>query len=104
MDSKKIRNQKHISKRFHRAGAKKLLDRPTYCPNKQEKTRVLRKKLLERANPDPIPSAPPKTLKFGSFNVNGLDIESSWAVDQLLDKRGYDVSVYNVTNVLHVLT
>ena len=31
-------------------------------------------------------------LKFGSFNVNGLDIEVSWAVQQLLQNRGFDVS------------
>ena len=33
-----------------------------------------------------------ETLKFGSFNVNGLDIEARWAVEQLLDTRGFDVS------------
>ena len=33
-----------------------------------------------------------ETLKFGSFNVNGLDIKARWAVEQLLNTRGFDVS------------
>ena len=30
-------------------------------------------------------------VKFGSFNVNGLDIEVAWAVQQILLSRGFDV-------------
>ena len=90
----KLQTKQHIDRRKHRASTNKLLDRLTYSPNKhkQKKTRELRKKLQEKALPVPLPSAPTKTLKFGSFNVNGLDIESSWAVEQLLERRGYDVS------------
>ena len=40
-----------------------------------------------------------ETLKFGSFNVNGLDIEASWAVEQLLDTRSFDVSRDYHTNL-----
>ena len=99
----KVRTQQLIAKRQHQARTNKLLDRLTYSPNKhkQKKTRELRKKLQEKALPVPLPSAPTKTLKFGSFNVNGLDIESSWAVEQLLERRGYDVSgLYSLPHIL----
>ena len=34
-----------------------------------------------------------QTLKFGSLNINGLDIEAGWAAQQLLTNRGFDVSL-----------
>ena len=89
----------------HKARTNKIIDRLTYSPNKhkQKKTKDLRKKLQAKTLPDSLPLAPLKTLKFGSFNVNGLDIESSWAVEQLLDRRGYDVSVYCVHCTLNYM-
>ena len=39
---------------------------------------------------------PPAMIKFGSFNVNGLDVESSWAVQQLLREKGFNVSNINI--------
>ena len=45
--------------------------------------------------PDPEPS-PVSSLKFGSININGLDLEASWAVDQLLKNRGYDVRITTI--------
>ena len=105
MDPKNIRNQHHISKRHHRARTNKLLDRLTYSPNKHmaKKTKDLRKKLQAKTLPVSLPITPLKSLKFGSFNVNGLDIESSWAVEQLLNRRGYDVSVYCVHCTLNYM-
>ena len=35
-----------------------------------------------------------QTLKFGSFNINGLDTEAGYIVDQLIETRGFDVSVF----------
>ena len=43
-----------------------------------------------------------ETLKFGSFNVNGLDIEARWAVEQLLETRGFDVSNVFHTKFVHI--
>ena len=42
-----------------------------------------------------IPPKSPITrqaMKFGSFNVNGLNLEAGWAVQQILKTRGFDVS------------
>ena len=33
-----------------------------------------------------------KTLHVGSINVNGLDMEASWAVSELLREKKFDVS------------
>ena len=37
------------------------------------------------------PSYP--TLKFGSFNVRGLDTEAFWYIEELVTDRGFDVRV-----------
>ena len=72
----------------------KLIDRITYCPkkHKQKFVKSLRKKLQSKKaivdDPDPTPVS---SLKFGSININGLDMEASWAVTQIISNRGYDV-------------
>ena len=74
----------------------KIIDRTTYCPekHKQNYTKKLRSKLESRVEKE-RKSTPSSTssIKFGSININGLDLEASWAVDQLLSTRGYDVSL-----------
>ena len=84
--------------RLNSFGAKKrttkIIDRLTYSPNKHKnkKKRKMREN-LRAMDPQTIEAPVLKeTLKFGSFNVNGLDIEARWAVEQLLDTRGFDVS------------
>ena len=67
---------------------KKIVDKITYNPIK----RNLRAK--QKNIPKTIPASLSPKLKFGSFNVNGLDIEAAWAVEQLLTKRGFDVSLF----------
>lgn len=73
----------------------KIIDRLTYSPpkHKQKITKQLRKALQVKdpTNPHPPPSTP-TSIKFGSMNINGLDMEAAWAVEQLLSKRGFDVS------------
>ena len=44
------------------------------------------------------PAEPNPTIRFGSFNINGLDLETGWAVEQLLISRGFDVS-----NIPHIV-
>ena len=86
-------NSFHAKKR-----TSKIIDRLTYSPNKHKnkKRRKMRESLIAM-KPQTI-KAPiiKETLKLGSFNVNGLDIEARWAVEQLLDTRDFDVS-----NVYH---
>ena len=95
----KRRNFYHGKQR--KADTKKIVDKITYSPqkHKQKVTRALRQKLQNRKTPTTTtaPPPPPK-LKFGSFNVNGLDTEAAWAIDQLLKKRNFDVSI-NIRNI-----
>ena len=73
--------------------SRKIVDRITYNPSKhkQKKIRALRLKAQSNPPAEDCPSAPQTLLKFGSFNVNGLDVEAAWAVEQLLRGRGFDV-------------
>ena len=55
--------------------------------------KAMRQKLQTRTLPTIKPPDAKKTLKFASFNVNGLDLEVGWTIQQLLQTRGYDVSI-----------
>ena len=72
----------------------KIMDRLSYTPpkHKRKETKKLRKTLQEKKVPPPKPTISRQTLQFGSFNVNGLNLEAGWAVQQLLNTRGFDVS------------
>ena len=90
------RSNFHFSKRQNKVNSKKIVDKLTYNPakHKQKLTRKSRLLLQQKIIPTPKPITPPQTIKFGSFNVNGLDLEAGWAVGELLKHRGFDVS-YN---------
>ena len=72
----------------------KLMDRLSYSPNKhRDKKRKKMRAALQAKNPSTDKTPSSKTsLKFVSFNVNGLDLDSGWAVQQLLVDRDFDVS------------
>ena len=87
------RLRKRYKKRKTKATTNKLIDRLTFNPqkHKQKVTRKLRQTLQRKTLPTPAPATESiTTLKFGSFNVNGLDLEALWTVEQLLS-RGFDV-------------
>ena len=97
--SKTKRHFKQIRQRKPQHISKKIVDKLTYNPgiHKQQKTRNLRKKLRQRTLPlNPPPPPPPQTIKFGSINVNGLDVQAAWAVEKLLKDRKFDVSLLHL--------
>ena len=72
----------------------KIHDRLTYVPqkHKQKFKNNLRQKLATCSPSKPPKVTPPKTtIKVGSINLNGLDLEASWAVEQILSKHDLDV-------------
>ena len=83
--------------RRRKADSRKILSRITYNPkkHKQRKTRRELWNKLQQSEPPAPPSIPNvhNTMKFGSFNVNGLDVEAAWAVEKLLKDRGFDVII-----------
>ena len=50
-----------------------------------------RQKLQQKALADLKPRSEKTSMKFGSFNLNGLDLETAWAVKELVSKHGFDV-------------
>ena len=103
--TKSCRHRRQSGKRQHQTSTNKIVDRITYSPNKHKHkgAKAMRNKIQDKVIPPPQPYIAPTTLKFGSFNVNGLDLEAGWAVQQLLSKRGYDVS-NNVNSANEVQT
>ena len=86
-------NSRAYSKR-HAIRTNKIIDRLSYSPlkHKHKERRKLRQKLQARRllpNTEPEPKC---FLKFGSLNVNGIDLEVNWAINQLISDRGFDVS------------
>jgi hypothetical protein len=99
MERKKTNSKRHslhFKNRDKKPQTNKIIDRITYNPetHKQKVTRNLRQKLQRKKIPQPNQALPPTSLKFGSFNINGLDLETCWAVKELLTKRGFDVKYY----------
>ena len=88
------RRKSDFLKRHTKPKTNKITDRLTYNPkkHKQKRTSAMRQELQQKKMhpPKPVPQHP--VLKFGYFNVNGLDLEASWAVEQLLKTRDFDVS------------
>ena len=76
----------------------KIMDRITYNPIKhKDKARIRLRKCLQKRSLKPQPPlVTPTTLSFGSLNVNGLDLEAGWAVEQLLITKGFDVSILRI--------
>ena len=91
--------RKRNYKARHKLQTSKVLDRLTYVPkkHKQKQIKDLRQQLQKKEVLSKNTSSPPTKLKFGSFNVNGLDLEACWAIQELLEKRGFDVSYKSET-------
>ena len=83
-----------IKRRLRKANTNKIIGKITYSPkkHKQALTKKLRRNLQTK---DPIvhnPVVEHVSIKFGSININGLDMEAGWAVEQLIAKKKLDVS------------
>ena len=73
----------------------KVLDRLTFSPRKHKlkETRKRLKAMQDRPQQAVQPSPPVQepTIKFGSFNINGMSSETGWAVGELLRTKDFDV-------------
>ena len=94
-NTKGKRNLEKAKARSNRIQTNKIIDRITFNPQKHKNKvrKKLRQKLGKGSIAPQLPIAPSASLKFGSLNINGLDLEASWAVDQLLDTKGFDVRI-----------
>ena len=97
------RNARLVRKRA-KIQTNKIMDRLTFNPkkHKQKKVKGLREKLQQRDREDPGPLSVKTSLKFGSFNINGLDLETAWAVGELVKKHGFDVQIFKGCMYIHL--
>ena len=74
-----VRPSQHCGARHEKVNSRKIISKITYNPakHKQRITRKLRKNLQEAKVPQPKPVTQPSALKFGFFNVKGLDLETA---------------------------
>ena len=84
---------RHIASKKAKPDTRKIVDRITYNPkkHKNKEKRELRRKLQQKSLKNDVPKGSSTTLKFGSLNINGLGIEAGWAVEQLLESKGFNV-------------
>ena len=79
-------------KKKRKNNSRKFIDRISSsqsAPTEHRKTKrqTLRNKPLSASSSH----APSSTLKFGSMNLNGLNLETSWAVEELILEHKFDV-------------
>ena len=87
---------KRVSRAYnkrHTIRTNKIIERLGYSPAKhkhREKKKMVQK--LQARVLSPIVEPEPKNfLKFGSFNINGMDLEVNWAINQLVSDRSFYV-------------
>ena len=101
------KSSRHLlqGKKRIKAKTNKLVDRLTYIPSKhkQKVTRELRNRLKKKSISPPKSKECSNTLKFGSHNINGLDLEASWAVNELLRTRDFDVRNYSKNYLINIV-
>ena len=88
---------KRLSRAYNKRHAprtNKIVDRLGYAPakHKRKERRKMIQKLQARVMTPIVEPEPKNFLKFGSFNINGMDLEVNWAINQLISDRGFDVS------------
>ena len=88
------RSQLYYKKRKARNRARKAANQLSYVPekHKQSFTRALRNKLKNRHIPSSKSAKMPgESLLFGSFNIQGLDLDAYNAVQDILQEKKFDV-------------
>ena len=86
---------KKLGRRAFKVNSNKIIDKLTYVPerHKQKFVNKLRQKLAQKPSLKPSSNQQPSSsLKIGSININGLDLEAHWAVQELLNEHKFDVS------------
>ena len=99
------RHERSVNKRA-KAQTNTIISKLTYSPAKHKNKQIRTMMLNQRKAAVQEPTAPrsiPK-VKFGSFSVNGLDLEVQWTVHQLLQNRGFDVCPHILIIVVPVFT
>ena len=90
--SNKRTNKRNILKRHHISFNKNKSDKKSQDELHQQKfNRATRKALQKDCGIESVPQPSSSTLKFASININGLDLEAEWFVNEVLKTRQLDV-------------
>ena len=86
------RNSRYAAKR-QRIKTSKLIDKITFNPSihKQKNRRKLREELQRRSFKPHVQPIDIPEMRFGSFNVKGVDLETSDALQSLILAKDFDV-------------
>lgn len=95
--------RKKYEKRKARSRANHVSNRLTYCPrtDKNKFTKKLRAQLQSMPVPPSVPLATTVTMEIGAININGLSMESSWALEEIVSK--YNLKVHYNPMILKTL-
>ena len=82
-----------INARKKRNRSNQIVSRLSYCPTKDKGryTGKLRAQLQAKELPSTVSPVPISTIEIGAININGMDMESSWALEQIVSKYNLQV-------------
>ena len=83
---------------IRKADTKQIINKIIHVVNKDKNKKRINRKNMRSKHQAPLINNPTyKKLKFGSMNVNGMDVQTDEAVRDIIYKRELDVSY--VTNI-----
>ena len=88
--------QTKVKARIKKANTNKIISKIVHNSRKIGCNVKRRQKIkLNEKGSTPSEVVYPDKLKFGSINVDGLDLETEVALRDLLESRGFDVSIHS---------
>ena len=96
------RTCRKVLKRQSRRRPPKTTSRLTYNPAKDKGkfTAGLRRQLQTRTFPAPKTPSPKTSINVGAININGLSLESSWALEQIITNYDLKVIIYSFVSLV----
>jgi hypothetical protein len=96
------RKRKKFLERNARKPTNKTVSRLSYNPltDKKKFTSKLRSDLQAKLIPPIHAPVPTTTIEIGAININGLNVESAWALEQIVEK--YHLKVKLVLLTIHL--
>ena len=84
-------NHARLKKRIERSNTKKIVNKLLRSQTSAKRNFRMKNKIKNSRVLEP-PDEERGHLKFGSININGIDMQKHWAIKELIKTRGFDVS------------
>ena len=89
-------NHARLKKRIERSNTKKIVNKLLRSQTSAKRNFRMKNKIKNNKIKNSRVLEPPDEerghLKFGSININGIDMQKHWAIKELIKTRGFDVS------------